>query len=92
MPVHLASGLAPIPAPLDVIVSNPPFHLGQRTDNSVVTELFTTAPKKLSPGGKLIVVANRFLPYKAEMERFVGKTKIIAETKQFWVLEATRAG
>ena len=89
VPVHLAEGLAPIPGPLDIIVSNPPFHQGQRTDRSVVTELITTARKKLRRGGKLIVVANRFLPYKADMEQQIGPTRILADSPQFWVLETT---
>ncbi len=90
-PVHLAAGLAPIPGPLDVIVSNPPFHQGQQTDRSVVTELITTAPHKLRKNGRLILVANRFLPYKAEMERHIGPTAVLADNKQFWVLDAKRA-
>lgn len=90
-PVHLAAGLAPIPGPLDVIVSNPPFHQGQQTDRTIVTELITTAPKKLRKGGRLILVANRFLPYKTEMERHVGPTTVLADNKQFWVLDARRA-
>ena len=90
--VHLEEGLAPVSGQYDVIVSNPPFHKGRKTDQSVVDELFRAASGKLASGGRLIVVANRFLPYRGEMMAQIGATRVLAETRQFWVLEATKRG
>ncbi len=88
--VHVAAGLAAIPGPLDVIVSNPPFHSGQNTDYSITEELFSSAAKKLAPRGALYIVGNRFLPYRAPMEKCIGPTQVLADTRSFWVLKATR--
>lgn len=89
--VHVAAGLAPIPGPVDVIVSNPPFHTGQKIDRSIVDELLQSASSKLSRKGSLYVVANRFLPYKEAMAKLIGPTQVLAETPSFWVLKASKA-
>lgn len=89
--LHVAKGLAPIPGPLDVIVSNPPFHTGQKTDYSIAEELLASARDKLSPGGALYIVGNRFLPYRELMTQAIGPTEVLAETRQFWVLRAVKA-
>lgn len=88
--VHVAAGLKPIPGPLDVIVTNPPFHTGQSIDRKIVDEMLATAKGKLAPKGALYVVANRFLPYKDAMAQAIGPVKVLAETPQFWVLKAVR--
>lgn len=87
--VHVAAGLKPIPGPLDAIVTNPPFHTGQKLDRKITDELFATARSKLRRGGAMYVVANRFLPYREIMEEQIGPTEVLADTPQFWVLKAT---
>lgn len=88
--VHVAAGLKPIPGPLDAIITNPPFHTGQKIDRAIVDELFVSARDKLAKGGAVYVVANRFLPYREAMEAKIGPVKVLAETRQFWVLQAIR--
>lgn len=88
--VHTVAGLGPIPGPLDVIVTNPPFHTGQSIDRKIVDELFLSARSKLKSGGAIYVVANRFLPYKDAMTKIIGFTQVLAENPQFWVLKAVR--
>lgn len=89
--VHIAPGLTPVPGPLDAIVTNPPFHTGQKIDRQIVDNLFIAAREKLVKGGAIYVVANRFLPYKEAMAKAIGPVEVIAENRQFWVLKAVRA-
>lgn len=47
----------------DLIVMNPPFHAGKATEASLGKALIKAACDALKPGGKLLLVANRGLPY-----------------------------
>jgi 16S rRNA (guanine1207-N2)-methyltransferase len=47
----------------DLIVSNPPFHQGKTVDYAVPRRLIGEARDHLNPGGRLVIVANAFLPY-----------------------------
>ena len=46
----------------DLIVSNPPVHRGRSQDLSVLEDLITGAPMRLTPGGCLWFVALGHLP------------------------------
>lgn len=60
-------------APLDAVVMNPPFHTGRAGDPGLGKAFIAAAARALSPQGKLWLVANRHLPYEAELEaRFRG--------------------
>ena len=52
----------------DVIVMNPPFHTGQESDVGLGRAFLTTAASALRRGGKLLLVANRQLPYEAVLD------------------------
>ena len=47
----------------DAILMNPPFHIGQTTDVDLGRSFITSAVAALRRGGKLLLVANRQLPY-----------------------------
>nr|WP_240738376.1 class I SAM-dependent methyltransferase [Deinococcus fonticola] len=47
----------------DVILTNPPFHVGRGVVLDVAREFIASANKHLKPGGTLYVVANEPLPY-----------------------------
>jgi 16S rRNA (guanine1207-N2)-methyltransferase len=51
----------------DAIVMNPPFHTGQTTDVGLGKAFIHTAANALKRGGRLFLVANRQLPYEAEL-------------------------
>jgi len=51
----------------DAIVMNPPFHTGQNTDVGLGKAFIHAASNALKRGGRLFVVANRQLPYEAEL-------------------------
>lgn len=47
----------------DVVVTNPPFHVGKPVDGDVARAFIERAGQALKPGGQLILVANQFLRY-----------------------------
>ncbi|MEO2039426.1 MAG: methyltransferase, partial [Martelella sp.] len=47
----------------DLIIMNPPFHAGKATELSLGKALIKAACDALKPGGRLLLVANRGLPY-----------------------------
>lgn len=75
----------------NVIVTNPPFHLGKNTELAIPRAFIDAADAHLAPGGTLYLVANRQLPYeKLVAERF-GSVRILHDGRRFKVLSATRA-
>jgi 16S rRNA (guanine1207-N2)-methyltransferase len=58
-----SDGLSQVQARYDFIVSNPPIHAGVKTDNLLSHRLLASVQNHISPGGQLIMVANRHLPY-----------------------------
>jgi 16S rRNA (guanine1207-N2)-methyltransferase len=76
----------------DTIVSNPPFHQERAIDYGPAGRLITQAPEHLLPGGRLILVANAFLPYPDLLERAFGGFEVLADDRRFRVYRATLAG
>lgn len=75
----------------DVIVSNPPFHAQGRADRPDIGRRFiAVAAEALNPGGCLWMVANRHLPYEAELARHFASVRTVAQDNGFKVLEAVR--
>lgn len=69
----------------DVIVMNPPFHLGRAADPALGQNMIRAASAALKPRGRLFMVANRGLPYEAMLKaRFTG-CKAIADANGFMV-------
>ena len=70
----------------DVIISNPPFHEGIATNYEIVSSFMTSCNRYLRPGGQLVIVANRFLPYEPLMAKAMGAPTLIAQSKKYKVL------
>lgn len=69
--VLASDGLDAVTGRFDWIITNPPFHSGQRTDYEIAGKFISEVAKKLKPGGRLLIVANSFLGYNALLrERF----------------------
>ncbi|HHS94891.1 MAG TPA: class I SAM-dependent methyltransferase, partial [Rhodobacterales bacterium] len=49
--------------PFDVVVSNPPFHVGRAGDPDLGRAFIAAAARMLTPRGSFWMVANRHLPY-----------------------------
>lgn len=75
----------------DCIVTNPPFHKGIGTDYSFIEKFARDAKKYLNKGGEVYVVANSFLSYKEILEKYIGPTNIVIDTKKFRIYRS-RAG
>lgn len=71
---------------LDLVVSNPPFHLGFETNIEVTIRLFNEVAEKLKQTGRFICVANQHLNYKTHLEK-IFKVKILAQNDKFIVYE-----
>ncbi|MEO1448281.1 MAG: methyltransferase, partial [Bacteroidota bacterium] len=72
-------------ASLDLVVSNPPFHLGYENNIEVSLRLFEEVSRVLRPGGSFQLVANRHLNYGTHLEPLFKQVKLMAEDKRFVV-------
>lgn len=84
-------GLARQPdASADLIVLNPPFHVGAAVHTGIALRLFADAARVLRPGGELWAVWNSPLGYAPALERLVGPTLQLARTPKFTVTASKR--
>lgn len=67
----------------DLIIVNPPFHHGIKTEYSAAVRMLTTAGKHLEKNGKIVVVANNFLDYRRRLEAVFGNCVVIAKDKSY---------
>ncbi len=79
-----------LPETYDAIVMNPPFHTGQATDVDLGRAFLKVASTSLKRGGKLLLVANRQLPYEAALEASGLAWRKITEDKIYKLLFAEK--
>lgn len=72
----------------DVVVSNPPFHQGIKTNYQASENLCKFAKQRLRPQGELWIVANRFLNYPSLIEAQFAQCVQKADSQGFKVLYA----
>ncbi|KHK95933.1 SAM-dependent methyltransferase [Microbacterium mangrovi] len=77
-------------ASADLIVLNPPFHIGAAVHTGIALKLFADAARVLRPGGELWCVWNSHLQYRPQLERIVGPTRQIARNRTFTVTASAR--
>ncbi|WP_394195024.1 class I SAM-dependent methyltransferase [Microbacterium foliorum] len=88
--MHDDAGSEIADATADVVLLNPPFHLGSSVHTGAATRLFEAAARILRPGGELFTVFNSSLGYRAELTRLVGATEQLARTPKFTVTRSIR--
>lgn len=76
---------APPDQSADLIVTNPPFHVGPAKDSSPTLAFLRDAPRVLRPGGELWVVFNSHLPYVSVMRDVFGQVDVVARDRAFTV-------
>ncbi len=69
----------------DLILLNPPFHLGSTVHSGAALKLFDAASRVLAPGGELWTVWNNHLQYRPVLERLVGPTSQQGRNAKFTV-------
>jgi len=75
---------------VDLVVCNPPFHLGAAVVTTAADRLFAAAGRVLRPGGELWTVYNSALRHKPTLTRLVGATHVVDRTPKFTVTVSTR--
>lgn len=75
---------------IDLLVSNPPFHIGAAKDSTPTLQMIREASRVLRPGGELWLVFNAHLPYLAELRLNVGITTIEAQDRHYIVARALK--
>lgn len=74
----------------DVVVSNPPFHLGKGTELAIPRAFIEQAYDRLVPGGRLYLVANRTLPYERLIAECFGEVRTAHDGRRFKVIGGVR--
>jgi 16S rRNA (guanine1207-N2)-methyltransferase len=81
-----ADGLAGQPdASAELVLLNPPFHVGATVHAGLAARLFEDAARVLAPGGELWTVFNSHLGYRPSLTRIVGPTRQVARNAKFTI-------
>jgi 16S rRNA (guanine1207-N2)-methyltransferase len=75
---------------LDFVVSNPPFHDGGAEDRRLGQAFIRKAAGLLKRGGVLWLVANRHLPYEAELNEAFKRVRMVADAGGYKLFEAVK--
>lgn len=78
------------PASADLILLNPPFHLGTSVHAGAALKMFEAAARVLAPGGELWTVYNSHLHYRAALERLIGDTVVVGRNPKFTVTRSVK--
>ena len=77
-------------ASAELILLNPPFHIGATVHAGIALKLFEDAARVLAPGGELWTVWNTHLGYRSPLTRIVGPTRQVGRNTKFTVTVSTR--
>lgn len=80
----------PVERRYDAVLMNPPFHSGRSAQPGIGQGMIAAAAKALKPGGRLLMVANRNLPYEPVLAQNFADSGEVARDDAFKVLYARR--
>ncbi|MFJ4169236.1 class I SAM-dependent methyltransferase [Paenarthrobacter sp. NPDC089714] len=75
----------------ELILLNPPFHLGASVHAGAALKMFDAAARVLAPGGELWTVYNSHLQYRPVLGRLVGPTTVEGRNPKFTVTRSRKA-
>jgi len=75
---------------MDSVVMNPPFHQGRAAEPQIGQAFVAAAARILAPNGHLWMVANRHLPYEAELKTRFAQVEEVGGDARFKLFHATR--
>jgi 16S rRNA (guanine1207-N2)-methyltransferase len=75
---------------MDTIVMNPPFHVGRAAEPQIGQAFVASAARLLAPNGHLWMVANRHLPYEAELKTRFMQVDEVGSDARFKLFHASR--
>jgi 16S rRNA (guanine1207-N2)-methyltransferase len=81
---------AGLPRRYDAIVMNPPFHQGRADQPELGRAFILAAADALVARGRLLLVANRHLPYESVLRERFAKVRSRADAQGFKVIEAVK--
>ena len=85
-----SDGLSAVQHRYDVVISNPPMHADVKTDNHMSLRLLESVQGHIEAGGRLILVANRHLPYENWLSQNFKQVFELAENRFFKVIVAEK--
>jgi len=80
-----------LPEPVNGVVMNPPFHAGRAAEPGLGAAFIAAAAGLLTQAGRLWMVANRHLPYEAELARHFAQVSEFGGDGRFKLMTATGA-
>lgn len=78
-------------ASADLVLLNPPFHLGASVHEGAGRRLIEAAARLVRPDGEVWTVFNSHLDHRRALSRAVGPTEQVARTPKFTVTRSSRA-
>ncbi|MGV9744555.1 class I SAM-dependent methyltransferase [Rhodococcus zopfii] len=75
---------------VDLVVCNPPFHIGAAVHTGAAEKMFDAAARILRDGGELWTVYNSHLNYRGTLKRVVGMTDVAGRNPKFTVTRSVR--
>jgi len=76
--------------PYHWVIMNPPFHNARAADPELGKRFIQVAGSTLPSGGRLLMVANRNLPYEDTLQKVFKKFQMLEERDGFKVIEAVK--
>ncbi len=80
----------PVEHRYDVIVMNPPFHIGRKAEPDLGLRIIDIAGNALANRGRLLMVANRQLPYENALNARFGSVELLTEDNRYKVFSARK--
>ncbi len=74
----------------DAVIANPPFHQGRAAEPDIGAAFIAAAARVMKASGRLLMVANRQLPYEAALDVAFARWERLSEDKLYKVLAADR--